>query len=195
MEQNPQDPMAHYELALALSGEGQVDAAMDEYRVALDLGGENYDFYMTVGGDLAGRGAWPEAAMAYLRLAQVHPAPLPQEMGDALHESLYEAARSAELFNLISLEDIAAIDPTLGGVVRARYVLYNEGPVRAQAVITVVLEHNAENPDARLVQAEIFIETGAVDRARAMLEELLREENLPEWIRVRAQPLFDQTQP
>ena len=195
VEQNPQDAQAHYELAIALSEEKQPDAAMDEYRVALDLAGENYDFYMDMGRDLAGRGFWPQAAMAYMRLAQIHPPPLPYEMGDALHESLYEASATPEIFNLIPLDDIAAVDPTLAGVVRSRYELFNEGPVRAQARIAVVLERNEENSDARLVQAEIFIRTGAVDRARATLEGLLGEANLPDWIRVRAQSMFDSIQP
>ncbi len=192
---NPQDPQAHYNLAMVLADDGQDVAAMGEYRQALDLAGENYDFYMHVGRDLSGRGLWPQAAIAYLRLAQVHPAPLPPEMGDALHESLYEAANAPDFLNIISLDEITAYNETLGGVVRARYDLFNEGPVRAQGRIGVILERNQENLDARLVQAEIFIHTGAIDRARAVLDGLLHEENLPDWIRLRAQSFFDQTQP
>lgn len=192
---DPQDPQAHYNLAMALADDGQDVAAMGEYQQALDLAGDHYDFYMNVGRDLSGRGLWPQAAMAYLRLAQLHPAPLPPEMGNALHESLYEAAASPDFLNIISLDELTAYDNTLGGVMRARYDLFNEGPVRAQGRIGVIMERNSENLDARLVQAEIFIHTGAIDRARAVLDGLLHEETLPDWIRVRAQSFFDQTQP
>jgi len=123
---NPQDPQAHYNLAMALADDGQDVAAMGEYQQALDLAGDHYDFYMNVGRDLSGRGLWPQAAMAYLRLAQLHPAPLPPEMGNALHESLYEAAASPDFLNIISLDELTAYDNTLGGVMRARYDLFNE---------------------------------------------------------------------
>jgi predicted Ser/Thr protein kinase len=192
VEQNPDDPWAHYQLSLALSEDGQREQALQELNQSLNLAGENYDFYMQTGADLAARNAWPQAAQVYVRLMQVHPRPVPAEITTRLNEALYKAAAVEDFFNVVSLDTIAEVAPPITPIVRTRHVLYFEGPVRARALLTGLSAVDKSIPEERLLEAEASIRFGSPEEAIPILDGLIQNIDLPEWIRAEAQSLLDQ---
>lgn len=195
VSENPEDPWAHYNLAVALSDANQWDEAQSEYNMALSLGGNDLEFYASIGEDMISVQAWPQAAQAYVYLAERSPKPLPQEIILPLHESLYKAAPETAFLELLPLERIDTVDPGFAAVVEARHALHTGGPVRiaaAQEIIDRVLERNPDHPEALLVQAELFLQRGDAPGTRSIVERLLTIPELPEWVTFEAQMLLEQ---
>jgi Tfp pilus assembly protein PilF len=195
VNRNPNDPMAHYNLAIALADADRLDEAQAEYIQALGLGGEDVGFYQMAGEEMVARQHWTAAAMAYLRLADIMPKPLPVEITFRLHETLYQGASEENIFDLIPLERIVQVDPRIAAVVEARHVLYFGGPVRAQGLVELILQRSPEHAEAQLLQAEIHFHAGNVQAAQEQIDRLRAVPGLPYWINDFAQMMLDQMNP
>lgn len=198
VQQNPGDPWAHYDLSLALSDAGEIDEAMAEYDQALSLGGTDLAFYASVGEDMIDRGWWMQAVQAYMQLAEKNPSPMLPEETANLRESLYRIAPDPALYEIITRERIAAVMPKYAAIVEARHILHNGGQMRvvaAQELIGHVLNENPENPEALLMQAEIFLYNDNPPLARQTLEGLLGLPELPVWVMDEAEMMIESMEP
>lgn len=195
VKRNPQDPWAHYHLAVALADDGRLNEAQQEYVQALSLGGQQVEFYQAAGDEMKARGYWTAAAMAYLRLVDVTPKPLPIELIFQLHEALYRGASEERFLEFIPLEEILRVEPGMAAVVEARHMLYFGEPVRAQVLVEVLLRRSPDHLEGRLLQAEIHWHAGNPQAAREQIERLRNAADLPHWINDFSQMILDEMQP
>jgi len=74
LQKNPGCWMAHYNLGIALSEQGEVDAAIDHYLKALALRSDYAEAHYNLGRLLAGHGEFAEAIAHYEKAAAINPA-------------------------------------------------------------------------------------------------------------------------
>lgn len=190
VEENPDDPYAHLELAAVYFVLDRQADATEAYEDALVLGGDDPEFYVVAGDMLAERGLWILALTQYVQAAETGDFENDEGLLNRLRQSVYKAAEDPKLKTL--LEDTENQDEPLVQVARARYtLLHGEGPKKALELIDDVINQNQNLPEAFLVKAEIWIALGEDTQATQILERLTQE-NTPPWIEDEIQRLIDQ---
>lgn len=178
----PPDPMALVEDAIALNEAGQRQKAMETFQRAIDLAGDNLEFYQIVGQRLAEKEYWLPAGLVYLRMGQRMPKPYPPEQIPPWHEAWYKASVSPEFPSILPQELLAEVDPLMAAVCQARFTLFNGVALRAEAQLAEVIKQDARMPEAILLQAEILIRLNRTPRAQEILTGLISVPDLPPWI-------------
>ena len=192
--ENPNDPFAHFDLAMIYGDNKQANLAQAEFNRSLELAGEDVNFYKAAGDQLIAREAWLYAAQLYTQLAHVLPM-MPAELKDKFHHSIFKAYKDPRAPEVLPLSDIITVDPLLAGVAQARHTLYHTGLARAQALVTGILKRQKDYPEARLVQAEINIKTKRFEEAKIILDEIIQAPDLPAWIKQEAKVILDSAKP
>jgi serine/threonine-protein kinase len=192
--ENPNDPYARLDLAIAYSQAGNAAQSLTELDNAMDLAGDEIRFFAKAGDMLAASGDWLSAARVYLRLAQLFPAstPLPAEVSNSLHEAVYRAAKLAAFKDYVSLPALDQVDASLRIVAEARFAFFNSDPRRAQLLLDELQKTKPDYPEARLLQAEMNARQGQTDTARRLLAALLDDKTIADWIRVEADLILSQ---
>jgi thioredoxin-like negative regulator of GroEL len=144
---------------------------------------------------MADQGEWLPAAWALVQAVRNHPSPVPKDLLERMHEAVYKAYQYPEALQLIPLDMIETADPAMAEVVHARSELLAGAPLKAEVIIAEALKLQAGFPEANLLQAQILIDTRAADRGRAILEELVKTENVPLWIREEAKQILEKRKP
>lgn len=67
----------------------------------------------------------------------------------------------------------------MAGIARARYELYHDAPVRAKALLTLVIEKNPDFVEVRLVQIEMLIQSQSREEAQRLLDAISSRRDLP----------------
>jgi tetratricopeptide (TPR) repeat protein len=152
---------------------------------ALDLAGDDADFYFETADALANGEIWVEAAHLYLEgILRFHRDDVPRVLRDRLGEATFWAAEQREAEKDIPIPRIAEVDPSLERVIKARYEYYHGDMIEAETLVEEVLaEINPGMPEAMLLQAEMFYDWGEVDFAFSILYELLERDDVPNWIK------------
>jgi len=190
LEENPDDPYAHLELALAIldTSLGQNPLAYQQLKEAADLAGEDVQFFEDAGFDLMERGIWTGSAAMFLRavrITEVYGEPN-GELSYFMHETSYKAASQPEMPNFLPFDEIAKIDEPLSLVVEARHTYYHGNPDDAIALLNEVKRMKPGFHEARLLEAEMLARAREPDKARRIFETILADLDTPEWIRVEA---------
>jgi tetratricopeptide (TPR) repeat protein len=191
VQDHPDDPKAHLALALAYAAQKQYDLYTESLNETIRLASADASFLGMAAKDAAAVGDWLTAARLYLALAQNQTGQLPPEQKAPLQEALFQAAGSAEFTLVIDLAVVEQLDPRLAQILRARYTLYFGDPAKAQEIVSGIPIDAETIPEARLVQAEIYIQVGQPDQARLILEQLKSEQRLPPWVRELAKQIFE----
>ena len=180
----PDEPYAHKALALALWDARQFKEAYEQLNEALDLAGDELDFYFDIGFEFMDRDAWQGAAQVFLQALIVTPenAPETQELRDLFHESLYRGAGMREISKFLPMEEIERIDPPMMTIAEARHALHHGDPEDARHLLEELNSMMPNMPEARLLEAEINLRTHNPDEARIQFETLTNDENIPAWI-------------
>ncbi|MEW6716350.1 MAG: protein kinase [Chloroflexota bacterium] len=188
VEENPDDPYAHLDLALALWKDGQSQEALRFLNKAIELAGEDFRFFLQAGDSVAEHQLWLMASDMYLHMARYAPGELSIELETKLFQSLYLAAEDSRVIELFSRNNVEAVDPFMFSVVKTRYELYNGDIDVAGMELDEILKQNPDSPEARLLYAEYLLKRGKIEEAKAILTELYSGE-APDWIQREARIL------
>ncbi len=194
--ENPDDPYAHRDLALALLdfSERKNPQIYKELSIAADLAGDDLGFFEETGFELMDRGAWTGSAAMFFRATKI----ATRNGDDAewfimlFHESIYKAASQPELPNYLPFEEIGKLDEPMMIVVEARHTFYHGNPDDAFKRLNDVKRIKPGFPEATLLEGEMHARAGKADEARQALEILLANLETPEWIRVEAENTLSQ---
>ena len=190
---NPDDPFAQLDLALAFWDAGRQRQAYEILNHAADLGSENVDFLVEAGHQFHVREAWIASAAMYLRVYK-HigvRGDVPEDIVTNFHEAVFKAAPNPELEVTYPLiEEIMKVDQPIGLVAQARHAFYNGKFDDAQVALNKVKQLEPNMYETTLLEAEMNIVEERFDAAKLLLQPLMADLNVPEWIRVMAEVLF-----
>lgn len=191
--ENPDDPYAYLNLAVAYLDAGNDRKAADAYEDGQILAGDDPDFYMVAGDLFASRNMWLQALEQYIQSATYGDLENNEDLFNKLRQSVYKSAEDVDSRSIfIDAEDK---DELLVQVGAARYTLLHlENPELALEAIERALDQNPNFPDALLVRAEILIEMGGADNIREATRLLrrLNEGDIPSWIQIKARNLLSE---
>ena len=190
---NPDDPFAQLDLALAFWDAGRQRQAYEILNHAADLGSENVDFLVEAGHQFHVREAWIASAAMYLRVYK-HigvRGDVPGDIVTNFHEAVFKAAPNPELEVTYPLiEEIMKVDQPIGLVAQARHAFYNGKFDDAQVALNKVKQLEPNMYETTLLEAEMNMVEERFDAAKLLLQPLMADLNVPEWIRVMAEVLF-----
>lgn len=148
---------------------------------AMRQAGDNPDFYSRAGDKMFASQAWAPAALLYLALYRIEGTAISPDAFDHLRQSVYLAAGDVQAKALFSRNQAMP----LYQIGQARFELLHGSPVKAKNQLDAVMTDPAiatRLPEAKLVQAEIFLQANQKDQAAAVIADLLKLSNLPPWI-------------
>ena len=196
ISESPNDPYAHLELALALLDDApeQKQLISQTLNKAGNLAGDDIGFFEGAGFDLLDRELWTGSAVMFLRTLEIAQGEgiVNEEIIYFFHESAYKAAGLPETPKFLPFEKISRVDKPMSLIVEARHTLYHGNPEDALSLLREAKKLNPGFPEALLLEAEIHIRGKRIDKARQTLEQLLRIEQIPEWIFVEAEDALNQ---
>ncbi|MBL8062435.1 MAG: protein kinase [Anaerolineales bacterium] len=188
---SPGDPNAHLQLSLAFWDAGLEQASIEELGQASNLAGpDSKDFYLTAAQEYAAREAWILAARMYINLGPIYRIEgtgIPEDIKDALRESLYKAADHKDFLVLLPFDQIEKLNGPLASMVRARYTLYNGDANEAAMLAANVEKMSPDLIEVHLLKAEIAIKNGNMQEARTILLKLSQDTAAPDWVRTMAE--------
>jgi serine/threonine protein kinase len=196
VQQNPNDPHAQLQLALAYWDNGQPIQAFETLNKAADLApADDRAFFLDAAQQFAQREAWVASAAMYIRaIKTLPPGPVPPELETALHEAVYKAAASPDMPRFLPFDSIASLDQPIALIAQGRFALYGGDTVQANEFLKQVKGLNPTMPEITLLEAEIRFKEGNRDAAKQLLTLLSSDLNTPDWIRKMADTLLTQFQ-
>ena len=193
VENNPDDPKAHLELALAYLGMHMPSEAEEEFALSEELSGGNPEYYMVAGDMLASREMWLPALEQYFKILQMDTGSEDQGFQEKFRLTLYHASVNPNAEELLFGSDTNDFSPMYANLLiptaRARFTLFHRNPEEALRIINRVLEYEVKSPESHLVKAEILIEMDQREEAQEILQNLI-DERTPPWVKVEARLLL-----
>jgi tetratricopeptide (TPR) repeat protein len=93
---------------------------------------------------------------------------------------------------VIPLDELTNLDNPLAWIAQARYFSSRGEAEKARKFYDQLLKLNPEIPEIRLTNAEIAFNQQKFDEARKILEGLLNDTTIPQWIKKEAETLMGQ---
>lgn len=182
---DPNNPSAHLQLALALWDARQPRPAFDSLAQAMNLADPNdKTFILEAAESFKKRDAWVAATNLYLRLVPLYgEGEMPVELETDLHEAVYKSTEQRDMPLLVIFDRIDSVSQSLGHVARGRFSLFNGTLDDAKSQLFRAQELEPDMYEARLLEAEIRIKDGRAAEAKEILALLIKDPNVPEWIR------------
>jgi uncharacterized protein HemY len=183
LTENPEDPAAYMNLALAYFAAGNYGAGHTALEDGASVAGESYTYYAEAAGMLAGREYWLLAAEMYLRMAQTGPADLAPEVRDQAEKAIYLGSADPGariLLNLITEEKSAAKE--LKDTLEARFLLYQGYPDASKEMVDRVLKGSPGYGPALLLQVEVHLSLGEEAEAAGILGRLAGGADPRPWV-------------
>ncbi|OQX61075.1 MAG: hypothetical protein B5M51_08870 [Anaerolinea sp. 4484_236] len=174
------NPYLLLELAIAHLEDGQFQNAEDEILDILDLAQDEPYLYCEMGDMLAAHGVWIYAAPFYVLAEQNIPNP-PEGIGDQVHQAVYLAAFNPKAVEILQ-DPRLNIEPLMLELVKARDALMRGDFNQAEDLYYSVLEQQPDMPEALLFEVDLRRESGDMELAREILQELKGRDYLPEWV-------------
>jgi len=194
-DENPEDPFARLELALIYWDAGMRRPAFDTLNHAAELGANNVDFLIHAAHEFHAREAWIASAAMYLRVIKRIGirGDVPEEIITNFHEAVYKASPDPEQ-ELISplIEEIMRVDQPIGLIARARHGFYNGKFDEAQMALDEARQLAPDMFETALLEAEMDVIEERFDAAKMRLQQLMADDNVPEWIRIMAEVFYVQ---
>jgi tetratricopeptide (TPR) repeat protein len=193
-DENPEDPVAQLELALAFWDAGMQRPAYESLNHAADMAAENVDFLIEAGDQFHMRQAWIASAAMYLRAQKRigDRRDVPEEVIMNFHEAVYMAAPNPELESTFPLiDEIMRIDQPIGLVAQARHAFHNGKIDEAHELLNQVNRLVPDMFEAKLLEAEMAVIEERFEAANLLLQPLMADTGAPEWIRVMAEDLHN----
>lgn len=184
--QSPQEPMAHFNLAVALWEAGLYEEADQEINLVIRFGGEDAEFYSRLGASLMVRKSWLLASRMYLQAYEYAAKPITDDLTERLHQCLYLAAQEDLFLDMLARSPLGRVNAQMLDVARARYALYFDDISQAERLINSLKKQGAALYELKLVDAEASYRGGDKSDAKAILENLAKDINAPRWVRLYA---------
>jgi hypothetical protein len=194
VDESPEDPVAHLDLALAFWDAGMQRPAYETLNRAAELAGGDRGFLVEAGNQFHMRQAWIASAAMYLRfIKSAGPeGDVPEEVFNNFHEAVYMAAPQPELEVTYPLiEEILKVDQPIGLVVQSRHAYYNGRLDDGRVFLNQVKHLKPDLFEANLLEAEYAVTEGRYEEAKLLLQPLVADLDAPEWIRVMATEFMD----
>ena len=187
--QNPGDPNAHLQLALALWDSKQIRPAIEELAQASNLAGpNNQEFFLGAAGEFKAREAWIPTAGMYLRLVPTYREEgMPKDVEIDFHEAVYKSTEQKEMPLFVFFEAIDRASLPLGYIARGRYALYNGEIADANLQLASAQKVKPDMYENYLLMAEIKFKEGNQKEAKDIFLSLSSDLGAPQWIRVMAE--------
>ncbi len=185
VEQNPDDPYAHLQLATVYLEAGKPERAEETLNQALEVGGQNEPFLWDACREMEIRQTWLLAARACVQGAEVHrevSIDLSPDLKTLLFSTLYRAAPDPALEEFLPIGRLLLLDEMIAHVVKARHQLYAGDPNGALQTLESALQRWPDRPEVQLVEAEFLVRTDNAGQAFQVLDELQNRPDVPEWI-------------
>jgi serine/threonine protein kinase len=183
--QNPNDPAAQLQLALAYWNENLTDAAQGAVSSLEKLANGNEQLLWESGGKLAAANAWLPAARLYVDAAALHvttTGSLSDEMTSRLHEAIYKAFKDKGATAYIPYDRLDALDKPISTVANARNTFYYGDKVKAQGLLNQLMQSKPSMPEAQLLNAEFAAANGKPVAARQALKDLRNNSKALDWM-------------
>jgi hypothetical protein len=193
-DENPEDPVAQLELALAFWDAGMQRPAYESLNHAADMAAENVDFLIEAGDQFHMRQTWIASAAMYLRAQKRigDRRDVPEEVIMNFHEAVYMAAPNPELESTFPLiDEIMRIDQPIGLVAQARHAFHNGKIDEAHELLNQVNRLVPDMFEAKLLEAEMAVIEERFEAVNLLLQPLMADTGAPEWIRVMAEDLHN----
>jgi tetratricopeptide (TPR) repeat protein len=170
VEQHPEDPHAHMQLAAALTDAGEHPRAAQEFARAAELflgQGEYGSAAEAVIGGMEQSGQGPEADL---------------RVSGALTQALFLGAEDGGVLPAIeAVEQMAPDWPPLDAL-RARSLLFAGAHEEAAQLVHDLLERAPQDMIANAVMVDLHLLSGETVRARQLTNQLLSRDRLPPWL-------------
>ena len=193
VENNPDDPTAHLELAMAYLDMQMPSEAEEEFALSEELSGGNPEYYMVAGDMLASREMWLPALEQYFKILQMDTGEEDQGFQEKFRQTLYHAAVNPNAEELLFGSDPNDFGPLYARLLiptaRARFTLFHRNPEEALRIINLVLENETKSPESHLVKAEILFAMDQREEAQEILQNLI-DERTPPWVKMEARRLL-----
>ena len=194
MEENPGDPMAHFDLALAYWDAGLQRQAYETLNEAANLAGSDTGFFIEAGHQLTAREAWIGAAAMYLRAIKlIQPGgEVPDDLRITFHEAVYKAALRPELETTYPLiDEIKKVDEPIGLVAQARHAYFTGREDEGRNLLDQVKRLKPGLEESILLEGEFAVKERRLEDAKVILLPLQAGLDTPEWIRIMAEDLLN----
>ncbi|TAK11258.1 MAG: serine/threonine protein kinase [Anaerolineae bacterium] len=191
VQERPEDPYAHLDLAAALLDDGQQAPALRAFETAESLAAEEPGFFLLAGDMFLSRELWTQAVAMYSKAVGYGADPYTPGLADNVHQALFFAAESREFSGLnddVDLQLAAPFSQYALDAARARYAHKVLNDLDAAVTrIHAALDAAPEDPVVRLEQAEVFWVEGQLDTAAGILRDLISGVyDAPAWVQVTA---------
>jgi hypothetical protein len=195
VEENPEDPFAHLDLANAYLDLGEVEQALEEVAFGEPYAEDKVNYFEVAGDMFATRELWLPAFEMYIKAVTISGGGQLVGLADKFRQALYNASIDPGvedlLFNAERRELRTQFAQVIVPTAQARFTLYHRDPNQALEMIDEVLEGNPEIPEARLVRAEALLQLDRPDEAEEILDSLA-EQTLSPWLKVEVRRLLSQ---
>lgn len=190
----PDNPLAHLDLALAYWAASKPLEARKEMEQALELAHTPETLFLDAGNLMREREHWLLAATFYLeagsRLTQLKN----PELEQLTMQAIYLAAKSPESKELLWRLPPSRFGEGLVELFRSRHVFYNGAPLESRNALRLLKRNYPNLREADLLAAEIALKDGEME-ARSDLKELTADPSYPLWVQWTAQTLLQTINP
>ena len=190
---NPQDLGAQFDLALIYWASDMPDETYATLARIIELAGpENTPFYIGAGDKFLALQAWPPAAIMYFQAVKFHAAKgkVPLELLTIFHEAVYKSADRPDALRVLPAAEIAKVDEPISLILRARSAFYVKDVDQAYRQLNELKKTKPNMHEASLLEAEFNSMDGKPERARILLDSLISDRSVPEWIRIFAEQIM-----
>jgi len=188
---NPEDPYAYIQLAMANWDAGRLNPAGLALRKAVDLAQGDFNVLSEIADMLGERGYWVGMAKIYLTLHEIHPDKFNDDLHSRFREAVYFAAESADAEEAIPISRIVEFDEPLEQVVKARYEFFHGDINMAQSFVEEVLHDIKPGmTEALLLQIELALAREDQALARDLTAELRSRDDVSDWVQAQLNLLW-----
>jgi tetratricopeptide (TPR) repeat protein len=193
VDENPDDPRAHLDLANAFLDMEMVGEALHELEKGEEFAGDKLEYFEIAGDLLANRDLWLPALEQYIKGLALDGGLVPPDYLEKFRQTLYHASIDPAVEDLLFNADPREMSAQLAQVIvptaRARFMLHHQDPEKALETVDRVLDAHPDIPETLLVKAEILIHLDRVDEAKDILQGLVGKQ-VPPWVKVEARHLL-----
>lgn len=189
---NPEQQPAFNVVNAALSAfkNNKLDEFWKQYQKVEGMAGDQADFYLQAADQMIAQQAYLPAVVYYLQVFRIDPMLLKPDQSIRIRQIIYKEAKNP---NLGGLFQEAREDP-LYQIVLSRYEVYNKSDLAGAKDRIGRLIGDPKTlrayPEADLVMSEIYIKLKDVTNARRILNVMLDNQNLADWVRAEARTLL-----
>jgi len=192
VKENPDNPDAQLDLALAFWSAEMRNASYDALSKVINLvGPDNEAFYIQAGEKFASIEGWlPAAAMYFQPVKNYGIGEVPETLEVPFHEALYKGSETRDASDVLPFDKLAQADQPIALIVQARNTFYLGRIDEANTFLNQVKRLSPNMPEAFLLEAEFASLTDKPNEARLIANGLIADLSAPTWVRSFAEEIL-----